>query len=335
MPRLTVTVTAESWPLAEAFVISRGTKTEARVVVVTITGCGEVVGRGECVPYGRYGETVESVVAAIEEARPRLEVYQECNPRPARADLQAMLPPGAARNALDCALWDFEAKSTGLPISRLTGVDLPASMVTAYTLSLAEPGAMAAKAASVGHLPLLKLKLGGPGDAERMRAVRAVRPDARLIADANEGWSEGDLPGLLAVAAEAGFEMVEQPLPAGRDRALAGRSGSVAIVADESLHTRDDLPFLAGLYDGVNVKLDKTGGLTEALALVGDARAAGFKVMAGCMVATSLAMAPALLVAARSDWVDLDGPLLLARDREPGLVITDGVLTPPPRSLWG
>jgi L-alanine-DL-glutamate epimerase-like enolase superfamily enzyme len=322
-----ITAADERWPIAGSFAISRGAKTEAHVVVVTARDPArpEIVGRGEAVPYARYGETVKGALAAIAGLLPIR----------TRADLAAALPPGAARNAVDCALWDLEAKISGRPVYALARVPAPRPVTTCYTLSLDTPDAMAARARSVPHLPLLKLKLGGAGDAARMVAVRAARPDARLVADANEAWSVDDLAPLLAVAARERLELIEQPLPAEADGALAGIAHPVPICADESLHTLADVARIAQRYDAVNIKLDKTGGLTGALGLAAAARAAGLRIMVGCMVATSLAMAPAFLVAQGADWVDLDGPLLLARDRDPGLDIRDGVIAPPPHALWG
>lgn len=321
---LTLTVETEVWPLADAFVISRGAKTEAHVVVATVTD-GNATGRGECVPYARYGETNESVVAALHGVGDIGE----------RSALQFALPAGAARNALDCALWDLAAKARGVPAYILAGQTAPQSCETVYTLSLADADTMAAKAKAVPHQRMLKLKLGGAGDAERMMAVRAARPDARLVADANEGWTAELLLPMLAAAAEAGLELIEQPLPAAADGALLSVPHLVPICADESVHTCRDLAGLVGRYDAVNIKLDKAGGLTEALAMASDAKALGFKIMVGCMVATSLSMAPAFLVAQLADWVDLDGPLLLSRDREHGLRIADGWIMPPSAELWG
>jgi L-Ala-D/L-Glu epimerase len=249
--------------------------------------------------------------------------------------LGVLLPPGAARNALDCALWDLEAKRAGRRAWGLAGVPEPRPVPTAYTLSLDAPDRMAAAARAVPHLRLLKLKLGGAGDPERLAAVRASRPDARLVADANEAWTPDMLVPFLDAAALAGVDLVEQPLPAGADEALAGVAHPVPICADESAHTSADLEDLVGRYDAVNIKLDKTGGLTEALVMAREARARGFRIMVGSMVATSLAAAPALLLAEDADWVDLDGPLLLARDRDPGLLIEDGLIHPPPPELWG
>lgn len=324
---LRVSVAVETWPIAGAFTISRGAKTEADVVVATVSD-GTLSGRGECVPYARYGETISGVAAAAGALDGKLET---------RARLAEQLAPGAARNALDCALWDLEAKQSGRSAAALTGIAAPAPLTTCYTVSLGTPEAMArAAAAAVARgLPLIKLKLAGAGDAERLQAVRAACPSARLVADANEAWTEAMLPSLMAAADAARIELVEQPLPAGRDAALARLARSVPVCADESLHTRADLPNLASRYDAVNVKLDKAGGLTEALALVEAARALGLKVMVGCMVATSLAMAPAVLAAQDADWVDLDGPLLLARDRSPALRYEGALVFPPEPGLWG
>ena len=320
----------ESWPIAGAFTISRGAKREAIVVVAEVSD-GRHTGRGECVPYPRYGETPEATLAAI--------TALGAAPPTDRSALQTAMSPCAARNALDCALWDLEAKVSGTPAWQLVGMSAPAPLLTCYTISLASPAEMAVKAAGVPHLPLLKLKLGAredaAGDAERMRAVRRARPDARLVADANEGWTAADLVRLLDVAAETGIETIEQPLPAGDDALLAKIAHPVAVCADEAAHTSSSLAALADRYDAVNIKLDKTGGLTHALEMAASARALGLRIRVGCMVATSLSMAPALLVAAQADWVDLDGPLLLARDRVPGLVIDSGWIAPASSELWG
>jgi L-alanine-DL-glutamate epimerase-like enolase superfamily enzyme len=325
MAALLLEIEVETFPIAGTFTSSRGSKTEARVVVATVTD-RQHRGRGEGVPYGRYGETVESVVAQL-----RMATGVET-----RSVLAERLPAGAARNALDCALWDLEAKRTGQSAAMRAGVTLPPSALTCFTLSLADPSAMASKARDARDMPLLKLKLGGAGDAERMRAVRAARPDARLVADANEAWRSDQAEELLAVAAGCGVECIEQPFPVGADHVLSGRSRNVAICADESVHTRADLDRIGSLYDAVNVKLDKAGGLTEALALVAEARRRGLKVMVGCMLATSLAMAPASLLAGQADWLDLDGPLLLARDREPAIAYSAGRMhLPVPPALWG
>jgi L-alanine-DL-glutamate epimerase-like enolase superfamily enzyme len=326
MRRLTVAV--ERFPIAGSFVISRGAKTEAAVVTATIAQAG-ATGRGECVPYGRYGETVESVVAAIEGARAALEAG-------AGSDrLLDLMPAGAARNAVDCALWDLEAKAAGKPAHVLAGLPAPRALVTAYTLSLGEAEEMAAQAHLNAHRPLLKVKVGRPGDAARIRAVAAAAPNSRIILDANEGWLGDVLEENLAVAAECGILLVEQPLPAGSDMRLAGIARPVPVCADESVHGQGDLAALRDRYDAVNIKLDKTGGLTAALAMRDEARRLGFRVMVGCMVGTSLAMAPAALVAQGADFVDLDGPLLLARDREPGISYRGSEMAPAPAALWG
>ena len=316
---------AESWPIAGSFVISRGAKHETNVVIARVSD-GSLTGRGECVPYARYGETIDSVLKAIA-ATPADGLDH--------TRLARRLPAGAARNALDCALWDYRAKRAGQSAASLAGIAAPQPLTTAYTISLDDAGAMAAKAFSARHLPLLKLKLGGDGDDERLRQVRAACPATRLIADANESWSEGLLAPLLAVAAATGVELIEQPLPADADAALAAITRRVPVCADESVHTRADLDRLVGRYDAVNIKLDKAGGLTEALALAAAARARGLKLMVGSMVATSLSMAPATLLAQAADWVDLDGPLLLARDREPGLRYAGARVHPPTAELWG
>lgn len=315
----------EAWQLKEAFVISRGAKTAADVVVVEISD-GTHKGRGEAVPYARYGETVCGVIDDIRAVSGQIST---------RADLPSALKPGAALNALDCAFWDLEAKQSGIRVSKRAMLLEPTAKVTAFTLSLAAPEEMAAKAVSVPHLSLLKLKLGGHGDDERMRAVRQARPDAHLVADANESWTIEMLPTLLAVAAQFDFELIEQPLPAGQDNALRDIPHLVPICADESVHTAANIPHLIGLYDAVNVKLDKAGGLTGAISLVTEARRNGLKVMIGSMVGTSLAVAPAILLAPYADWIDLDGPLLLAHDREHGLRIDDGIVQPPSSELWG
>jgi L-alanine-DL-glutamate epimerase-like enolase superfamily enzyme len=325
MPELLLDAVVETWPIVGTFVISRGAKREAHVVIASVSD-GTRTGRGECVPYARYGESVESVRAAILAARGIGD----------RAELVRWMPAGAARNALDCAMWDLEAKRAGRSVAALAGLSAPRPVVTAYTISLASADAMAAKAAEAARgMPLLKLKLGGDGDAARLRAVRAACPGARLIADANEAWTPAMLAELMAVAAETGVEVIEQPLPADADQALGKIERAVPVCADESVHARDSLDKLQGRYDAVNIKLDKAGGLTEALALAAQARARGFRIMVGCMVATSLATAPAVLLAQGADWVDLDGPLLLARDRVPGLRYDGALVHPPEPQLWG
>ncbi len=325
-PSLTIDAAVETWPIAGAFVIARGAKREATVVVARVSD-GTITGRGECVPYARYGETVVGVRDAIVGLRGTLHD---------RASLAQQMPAGAARNALDCALWDYEAKRSGTSAAQLCGLAPPHPVTTAYTISLDSAEAMAEKATAAGArtMPILKLKLGGAGDAARLRQVRAACPQARLIADANEAWTPELLPSLMAIAAETGVELIEQPLPAGADAALVGPR-VVPVCADESLHDRAGLDALVGRYDAVNIKLDKAGGLTEALALAAEARGRGFRIMVGCMVSTSLAMAPALLLAQGADWVDLDGPLLLARDRALALRYEGALMHPPEPQLWG
>lgn len=323
-----LSVTAERWPIAGAFAISRGAKTEAHVVVATLAE-GEHVGRGECVPYARYGETVNGVIAAIERLAPALAGGLD------RKELAALLPPGAARNALDCALWDIEAKRASRPAYALAGLPPPAPLTTAYTLSLGPAETMAAAAAAAAGRPLLKVKLGAEDDPARITAVRRAAQHSALIVDANEGWRAADLAGNLAACAAAGVLLVEQPLPAADDAALAHVPHLVPICADESVHDRSSLAALSGRYDAVNIKLDKAGGLTEALAMAAAARSCGFDLMVGCMVSTSLAIAPALLVAQGARYVDLDGPLLLARDRPHGLRFEGSTVHPASPALWG
>ncbi len=326
MRRLSVGI--EHFPIAGTFRISRGAKTEAVVVIAALDEDGSR-GRGECVPYARYGETVESVARQIEFLRAAVEQGAD------RFALQDLLPAGAARNALDCALWDLSAKLSGLRVDELAGVPVPAPVVTAFTLSVGTPEAMAAAAAKARARPLLKVKLAGEGDPARIAAVRAAAPDATLIVDANEAWSRSDLERNLAACAAADVRLIEQPLPAGDDSVLAEIARIVPVCADESLHDRRDLADLRGRYDAINVKLDKAGGLTEALALVAEAEARGFEILVGCMVASSLAMAPALLLASKARFVDLDGPLLLAKDRADGLVYEGSLLYPSSPLLWG
>jgi L-alanine-DL-glutamate epimerase-like enolase superfamily enzyme len=322
-------VSVERFPIAGRFTIARGSRTEAVVVTAEI-GDGSARGRGECVPYARYGESVEGVVSAIETARAQVEAGL------GREGLQSALPPGAARNALDCALWDLEAKASGVPAHVSAGIDRLRPATTAYTISLDTPDAMAQAAAAAAHRPILKIKLGASdGDLDRIRAVRSAAPDATLLADANEGWTEGNLEAHLRACAEAGFALIEQPLPADGDEILASAPRAVPLCADESLRDRAGLDRLVGRYEAINIKLDKAGGLTEALALAGAAEERGLAVMVGCMVGTSLAMAPAMLLAARARFVDLDGPLLLARDRDEGLVYEGSVVQPPSPALWG
>ena len=326
MPELSVD--CENWPLARPFAISRGTKSCAEPVVATICD-GELSGRGECLPYARYGETVDAIAEAIRALAPAIAAGMD---RPA---LQLALPAGAARNALDCALWDLEAKRAGRRVWELAGLDEPGPVTTAFTLGLDSAEAMAQAARRESHRPLLKMKLAGEGDLDRVAAVRAAAPGARLIVDANEGWTADMVEPFCAALARLGVEAVEQPLPADADAVLADMTRALPVIADESCHDRASLPAIIGKYDGINIKLDKTGGLTEALALKKEARAAALMVMCGCMVATSLAMAPAMLLAQDAAIVDLDGPLLLARDRDNGLVYSGGKIFPPCVALWG
>ena len=321
-------VVRQSWKLAQPFAISRGSRTTAEVVVAEIFD-GDFRGRGECVPYPRYGESVDGVVRALEGMAGA--VFSGLD----REALQAAMPAGAARNALDAAFWDLDAKRAARRVADLAGIGPLLPVVTAYTLSLDSPDNMAAAAGAQRNRPLLKLKLTGDGDVERVRAVRRAAPTSRLIVDANEGWSERHLTEVMPVLAEFGVELIEQPLPAGADDVLAHVPHPIPVCADEACHTRADLDRLAGKYDAVNIKLDKSGGLTEALALAAEARRRGFSVMVGCMIGTSLSMAPAMLVAQQARIVDLDAPLLLASDRAHGLFYDGSTLYPPEAALWG
>jgi L-alanine-DL-glutamate epimerase-like enolase superfamily enzyme len=325
----TLDVFVERFPIAGTFTIARGSRTEAVVVRAVITD-GSNVGQGECVPYSRYGESVEGVAADIEAMRDAVAGDLD------RLALQSAMKAGAARNALDCALWDLEAKMTGVPAHVAAGLARMRSVTTCYTISLGTPESMAEATAAAAQRPILKIKLGGAdGDLERIAAVRRAAPDSILVADANEGWTDDRLESHLAACAEAGFSMIEQPLPAAADERLRTVSRAVPVCADESVHDRASLPRLVGLYDVVNIKLDKTGGLTEALALADEAERLGLGLMMGCMVGTSLAMAPAMILAPRARFVDLDGPLLLAKDRENGLTYEGGRVDPPSPTLWG
>ena len=314
---------AESWPVAGAFTIARGSKTTADVIVVELNQ-GQIIGWGEGVPYKRYGETVWQCRESLENVKALIEAGETPDSLPM-----------AARNALDSARWDFRAKLEKKPVWQLAGLPQPKPVITAYTISLDTPEAMAAHAARVSNLPLLKIKLGKPGDAERLAAIRASVPKARLIVDANEGWSFNILPDMLQACAANRVELVEQPLPAEADEALRGMKRDVLICADESAHSAKGLEKLLGKYDAINIKLDKTGGLTEALEMAKIAKQLKFKIMVGCMLGTSLSMAPAFLVAQVADYVDLDGPLLLNADRTPPITYFNGLMQPPPSALWG
>lgn len=321
-------VRRESWPIRGSFAISRGSRTATEVVVAELTRDGHT-GRGECVPYPRYGETVEGVIADIESLRARLAGGLD------REGLQTALPAGAARNAVDCAFWDLEAKRAGKRVFDLAGLSAPKPLTTAYTLSLDAPDAMGRAAAENAHRPLLKLKVTGEGDLDRVRAVRANAPKSRLVVDANEAWTAEQFERFAPALAELGVVMIEQPLPAKADAPLASLKRPIPVCADESCHDASTLEGLVGCYDMINIKLDKTGGLTEALKLRRAAQEKGFGVMVGCMIATSLSMAPAVLVAQGADVVDLDGPLLLARDRDAGLRYEGSTVHPADPALWG
>jgi len=319
-----IEVRHDVFALAEVFTISRGSRTEAHVITVRVSD-GVASGWGEAVPYARYGETLESVTKEIEGLPSDI----------TRDQLQRLLPPGAARNAVDCALWDLEAKRRDQRVWEMIGAAAPRPEITAYTLSLDTPEAMQRQAARHAHRPLLKIKLGTPDDMPRLEAVRAGAPEARIIVDANEGWTAEVYADLAPHLVRLGVALVEQPVPADQDDVLLGMDRPVPVCADESCHDRASLPALAGKYDVVNIKLDKTGGLTEALALRSEAQALGYRIMVGCMVGSSLAMAPATLVA-QGVWItDLDGPLLLAEDRSVPLKFDAEGVYPPERELWG
>ena len=323
---LRATATIERWPIAGEFTIARGSKTTADVVVATVVD-GDAQGRGECVPYGRYGESVEQVAGEITSAQ----IPDD------RDELVQALPAGAARNAIDCALWDLDARRQRRRVWEILDVPRPTNVVTAYTLSLASPANMAAEAERHAHMPLLKAKLGDRDgrDAERLRAVRKAAPGCRLIVDVNEGWNAEMLASVAPVAADLGVELIEQPLPAGADAILEAYDSPVPLGADESVRDGTELARLASRYQIVNIKLDKTGGFTRAVAVAREAKQFGFDIMLGCMVATSLAMAPALMLAGHARFVDLDGPLLLAKDRPNGLHYNDGMVSMPDAGLWG
>lgn len=322
-----MTITPVSSPLKAAFAISRGAKSTAETVVVEIRD-GDHVGRGECVPYARYKESRVSVVAQLSGIEK--EVIEGLN----RQDLQRRLPAGAAKCAVDCALWDLEAKLTGTPVWELAGLPEPKPLPTTMTISLDEPENMA-EAAKATHARILKLKLGGSQDIGRLEAVRRARPNAKIVVDGNEGMDPSDFPNFAAIAADLGVVLIEQPFPVNQDEALTRRPGHVAICADESMHTRGDIQALAKKYDAINIKLDKAGGLTEALRIMKEAKRCGMGTMVGCMVAGSISMAPAILLGQVADLIDLDGPLWLAQDVPHKLRYEDGDVFPPSRELWG
>lgn len=323
-----MTARIETWPIAGSFTISRGAKTEAVVVVAEISRNG-ITGRGECTPYARYGETPEATLATILAMEGRFAAGL------GRTDLQSAMPAGAARNAVDCALLDLEAKSQGLRVWDMLARPAPRACTTAYTISLGTTEAMASATAKAAYRPLLKIKLGSDDDASRIRAVRKAAPESELIVDANEAWTPDNLAANLAACHDAGVTLVEQPLPAGKDDALLHIRRPITVCADESVHDLASLEALRGRYDAINIKLDKAGGLTQALAMADAARAMDLEIMVGCMVATSLSMAPAMLIAQAARFVDLDGPLLLAEDRDDGLRYDDSTVYPPEAALWG
>lgn len=326
--RRTLAARAESWPIAGSFTISRGSKTSADVVVAEITSEGRT-GRGECVPYARYNETTNSVIDQIN---------QQSNAISAgigHPDLCEVMPAGAARNAIDCALIDLGSKLSGDPAWKMLGLPEPTALETAYTISLGTPAEMAANAEKASTRPLLKIKLGGDGDDERIAAVRKAAPNCRLIVDANEAWTQDNFSSLIGACADVGVELIEQPLPADADAALKTLDRPVPVCADESIHGLESLGAVIGKYDAINIKLDKTGGLTEGLLLAKAAEKEGLQIMVGCMLATSLAMAPACLLAQSAHYVDLDGPLLLSKDRDSGLEFQGSTILPPKPDLWG
>lgn len=316
----------EEFPIRGEFRISRGVKTIAEVIVCKIESDAHV-GRGECVPYKRYDETLDSVSAEIDDL--------DTTDLDTLSDQIYRLRAGAARNALDCAMWDLKAKTNSKSVEQQI-CHAPARPIdTAVTLSLDAPERMADAARAVASRSIIKIKLGGDNDVACMHAVVGNAPQSRIIIDANEGWTADRFPEMMREAARLKIALIEQPLPANHDQYLREVPHPVPICADESVHTSDDVQSLAGRYDYVNIKLDKTGGLTEALNMQRKARELGFGVMVGCMVGSSLAMAPAVLLAQDADYVDLDGPLLLSKDRSPALHYYGSTVSPPERSLWG
>ena len=324
---LTIEAREEIWPLKGPFRISRGSRTEAQVVFVTVSD-GEHTGRSECVPIKRYGQSVQSVIAQIDSIR------RENNLD--RQRLQKLLPASAARNALDCALWDLESKISSKRVWELANIPVISEVVTSFTISLDTPKKMGAAAKASSTSPILKLKLGGDSsDLASVKAAREAAPSSRLIIDANESWSAEHYEEIVPALKKLGIELIEQPFPADADEVLESLDHPIPVCADESCHTTTDLPRLTNRYETINVKLDKTGGLTEALRLCENARQSGFKLLIGCMVCTSLGISPARLLATFAEWIDLDGPLLLARDGDHGLTYRNGKLGLPSRDLWG
>ncbi|SDR36765.1 N-acetyl-D-Glu racemase DgcA [Pseudovibrio sp. Tun.PSC04-5.I4] len=323
-----LSIEAETFPIAGSFTIARGSRTEVNVVAAILKQDG-IVGRGECVPYPRYGESVASVSEQIMAAQSAIEAGVSLK------ELQVLMPAGAARNAVDCALWDLTAKRQGTTVAKLAGINTQKVLETAYTISVGTPEKMAADAAKAASRPLLKVKLAGDGDVERIAAVRQAAPNSKLIVDANEGWSESNLEANIKACQNAGVGLVEQPLPAGKDGILAEIKHLIPICADESLHTSADLESLRNRYSAINIKIDKTGGLTEGLKLLRKAEEMDYVIMVGCMLATSLAMAPAMLLAQNAEFVDLDGPLLLAKDRDHPIHFEGSLMHPPSPLLWG
>ncbi len=328
-PLVRLAARIERWPVAGAFVIARGAKTEVDVVVATVAE-EERRGRGEATAIYYHGETAESVREQI------LAMTGAVAEGASRTDLLTLMPRGAARNAIDAALWELDARRCGLPVWRLAGLAEPRPLVTCFTISLGDPARMEADArATAGKYPLLKLKLAGEGDVERVAAVRRGAPGVRLVVDANEAWTGRDVAAEAAALLPFGVELIEQPVRAGEDHLLDGVRSPIPLCADESCQDRADLARCKGRYQAVNIKLDKAGGLTEALALAKDARAAGLKLMVGCMLSTSLGVAPTFLAAQGAEWVDLDGPLLLARDRAHGFRFERGKMWNAAPTLWG
>ena len=327
-----ISSTRQAWPIKGRFAISRGSRTEAVVIVCEIidqdSAGNQAIGRGECLPYPHYGESVDGVLDQL------TDITSVLSTEFTRHDLQSLLPAGSARNAVDCALWDLEAKQTATSVASQICKTTPIPLETAYTISIDTPDAMA-DACQKAARPLLKVKVGGKNDADRIRVIANAVPESRIILDANEGWREDNITENLEAAARSGIALIEQPLPAGQDEMLRNLPHYVPICADESAHVAADLVSLVGLYDVINIKLDKTGGLTEAIKMRDTALDLGFGLMIGCMVSTSLSMAPAVLLAQGAEFVDLDGPLLLEKDCPNGLVYEGSLVFPPTPELWG